>query len=122
MLVLGSGARQHGDEPPTQLGDGLHVLLGAELRICDVEEVHLAGQVTQGLPGFQVRDGVVGVAIPHAELAGDAVIRAGGQDREKLLEIRTVILRVTVGDPRRPVAADRAPASRSVLPCKPDRR
>ena len=86
--------------------------MAAELGIGDVEEIGAAGHGTQRRPGLDMGDRVVGVAVGGAKLDRHAAVGIGGQDEQQLLQIRAMVLRVTVSDRRRPLAGLAQPDGR----------
>ncbi len=61
--VFLAASRHHGDKAPTVAVDVLHVVIGAQLGVRDVQEVGATGHRAQRLPGLHVGDRIVGVAI-----------------------------------------------------------
>jgi hypothetical protein len=119
--VLEPRARQHGDEAPAGTVDVVEVVVAAELRVRHVEEVRPPGHGPQRVPGRDVGDGVVGVAVGDPEGHRHPALGLGGEDEEQLLQIGAVVLRVAVDDGRRRAATHRAPGGGAVLPAESDR-
>ena len=80
--------------------------LGAELAVGHVQKVRPPGELSQHFPGLDVRSGVAGVAIQGPVVDGDGTVGGHAQDEQKLLEVGTVILVVTVGDQDRRLSAN----------------
>ena len=101
-----------GNQVPAIAVDMQHVVKAAQLAVGHIQEVIPADYGAQCIPGVDVRVRIIRVAVSTAKQDRDAAIDAGGQDEEKLLEIRAMILGEPVGDalcrfPRRhrPLAA-----------------
>src|SRR5262245_21785720 len=99
LAVFPARSREDGDETPLGVVNSIHVLAGAELRVCDVEEVRRSMEITKGGPGLPVGRGITGVAVVAAEVDRDAPIECRGHAVEELLQVRTLVLGVAVGDP-----------------------
>jgi len=109
LAVFEPRARHDADEAAAAAVEVVHSIAAAQLAISDVEEIVAADGPAEGVPGLLVSASVVLVARLAPELNGDPTIAAGGQDKEELLEIGTMIFGVTVGDERCPLPADACP-------------
>lgn len=93
LLVLLSRAGHHGDETPARAVDIVQVVVGAQLRIGDIQEVRAPGHRPERVPGVDVGPGVAGIAVGHAKLDRHPALTIHGQDEQQLLQIRAVVLR-----------------------------
>ena len=98
--VFLAGARHHGDEPATAAGDVAHRLAGAQFAVRDVEKIYPAGQRDQTVPGRDVRRVIGGIATREAVGDRHGPIGTDREDPDQLLQIRSVVLGVPVGDHR----------------------
>jgi hypothetical protein len=105
LAVLTAGAGQDGHEPAAVAGDVVHGGPVGELGVGDVEEVGPADQGPQLVPGGDVGAVVVGVAVLGPKRDRDGPISGHGQDPQQLLQVRPVVLVVSVGDRRGLLAA-----------------
>jgi hypothetical protein len=88
---LTAGARQDGDKAPVLPIDPQEGFAHAQFAVGDIDEVVLAQQTAQGLPGFPV-GGVVGlVAVVGLVMNGDGSVGGHTQAINQLLEIGAVV-------------------------------
>ena len=109
LAVFKPCARHDTNEATAAAVEVVQGVAAAQLAVSDVEEIVAADGTTEGVPSLLVSASVVLVARLAPELNGDPTIAAGGQDKEELLEIGTMIFGVTVGDERCPLPADACP-------------
>lgn len=76
--VLPARARQHGDEATAGAVDVVHIVVAAQLGVGDVEEVGASGHGAQRVPGIDVRNRVVGVAVGDPKLHRHPAFGLGG--------------------------------------------
>jgi len=67
-----------------------------------------------------VGDGIIGVAVGGAKLDGHAAIGIGGQYEQQLLQVRAMVLGISIRDRRRPLTGLAHP-SVAVLTAEGDR-
>ena len=96
--VLTSSARQHRHEPAVAGGDVAEVLAAGQLAVGHVEEVGVADQLAEQVPGADVGPVVDRVAAVAGEIDRHAAVTGNRQDVEQLLEIGTPGLAVSPGD------------------------
>ena len=118
--IFPARAWQHGEESPAAAGDVVQGIVGTELGVRDVEEVHAACEFDERVPGFDVRRAVVPASRltpkPHRHMA----VAAAGEHVEELLQVRPTGLRVPEGDEGRGLASNRSAAGRLVLAAEAD--
>ena len=100
--------------------DMIHVVAFA-LAVRHIQKVGTPGQRAKRVPGLDVRDRVVGVAIGEAKLHRHPALGLGSQDKQQLLQIQAVVLGVAIGDGRGASAADRVSGGGAVLAAEPYR-
>ena len=96
--VLASTARQYGHEPAAARGDVAQILAAGQLAVGHVEEVGVADQLVQQVPGADVGTVVDRVAAGAGEIDRHVAVTGDRQDVEQLLEIGTPRLAVSPGD------------------------
>ncbi len=121
LCILQPAARHHRDEATAGAVDVVHVLARTQLAVGDVQEVAPAGHRLERVPGLDVGDRVVRVAVAAAKRHGDVAVGAHGQDEQQLLEVRAVRLRMSVGDGRAGASADLAATGAAVAAAEADR-
>ena len=96
----------------------IHVVAATEFAVRYIQKLGTPGQRAKRVPGLDVRDRVVGVAIGEAKLHRHSALGLGSQDKQQLLQIGAVVLGVAIGDGRGASAADRVSGGAAVLPAE----
>ena len=96
--VLASTARQYGHEPAAPRRDVAQILAAGQLAVGHVEEVGMADQLVEQVPGPDVGAVVDRVAAGAGEIDRHVAVTGDRQDVEQLLEIGPPRLAVSPGD------------------------
>src|SRR5207245_9035685 len=92
VRILLTRSRHHCDKATAGTVDVVDIVVAAELRVGDIEEIRPAGHRLKGVPGLDVGHRVVSVAVGSAKLHRDATVGISRQDKQQLLQIRAMIL------------------------------
>jgi hypothetical protein len=99
--VLGACPGHDGQETSLTVGNVAHVVPRAELAVGHVEEVGVAEDAAQEVPGVGMHLVVAGVAVVGLAVDRHGAVGADGKAEQQLLEVGAVVLVVAEGDARR---------------------
>jgi len=104
--------RQHGDETSRALMEMVHILAAGQFAIGHVSEVAAAGQLAEQVPAVAMRLVIGDIAACGAEVQRHAALGNDGENKQPLLQIRTMALVVSEGeDDRQGKTAESLPAA-----------